>query len=148
MGTLLVFTRPIQASEIFLVWAGVEMESVWTFLGGEETAIFSSFSGFKVEATLKGEKLQISSRKKREKNPLIPPPPKCFSPLHKKNPVQSLGYGPAWKAGGRTLLYLKDRPGMGVDRVFSSALYKGRGRALNTSWTHGVGVVCSWSGLR
>ena len=52
--------------------------------------------------------------------------------------VQSLGYGPATKAGGRTLLiYLKDRPGMGVDRVFSSALYEVRGRALNTSWTHG-----------
>ena len=33
---VLVFT--IQAREIFLVWAGVGMESLWTLLGGEETA--------------------------------------------------------------------------------------------------------------
>ena len=49
------------------------MEILWTFWGGEETAsrIFqdSSFSG----ATLEGEKLKISSRKKREKNHPLPP---------------------------------------------------------------------------
>ena len=196
-----------------------------------------SFSRFKVEATLEGENLQVSSRKKREKNhqglchlwivglyppnylgpwgcftkshipsdramdhgPMIfvhsrlvkpplahsltqppgsglvayrgmeegwglsPPPPQNALALYRKkstntdiilrlfwafkNPaplwaapytVESLGYGPAWKAGDRMLIFLKNRLGMGVDRVFSSALYKGRGRALNTSWTHGV----------
>ena len=55
------------------------------------------------------------------------------------SPIYSPKFG-LWsrlEGRGRTLLYLKYRPGMGVDRVFSSALYKGRGRALTTSWTHG-----------
>ena len=34
-----------------------------------------SFSGFKVEATLEGEKLKISSRKKKRKEPPGPLPP-------------------------------------------------------------------------
>ena len=39
---------------------------------------------------------------------------------------------PGRPAVGRSGLYSKDRPGMGVDCVISSAPYKGRGRALNT----------------
>ena len=37
----------------------------------------------------------------------------------------------------RTLLLERQAAGMGVGRDFASALYEGRGRALNTSWTHG-----------
>ena len=104
-----------------------------------------SFSGFKVEANLEWEKLKISSRGKREKNHQG----LCRLWRSLKNPasiwaapytVQSLGYGPATKAGGigRSYIYTWKTGREWVwTAFFSSALYEGRGRALNTSWTHG-----------
>ena len=46
-------------------FTGVEMESLWTFLGWDKKRGF--FQDSSIEATLEGEKLKISSRRKREK---------------------------------------------------------------------------------
>ena len=71
MGTLLLFT--IQASEIFLVWAGVEMESVWTFWAGEKLpAEFFRIQGR--SDFRRGEITNFKQEKKRKESPGPLPP--------------------------------------------------------------------------